>query len=617
MPQEPPQIRQLSEALSNRIAAGEVIERPAAALKELIENALDAGATRIDIAYANGGKTLISVADNGHGMTGEQLPLALSRHATSKIDGSDLLNIRSFGFRGEALPSMGSVGRLQIISRPFDTESSTETAAKITAEGGILSPVSPAARAIGTSVTLRDLFFATPARLKFLRTDRAETIAIMDTIKRLALAHPSVGFYAKDHSGEEAGRSVFRADPQTGEGMLTARLREILGTEFIDNAVRVDMTRDGLSLRGYISLPTYARGNASAQYFFVNNRPVKDKLFFGALRGAYRDFLMQGRHPVVALFVQCPTDVVDVNVHPTKAEVRFRAPNDVRGLIVSAVRDALASDGGRVSSTIAGAMSDAFRPEGRVPYQGNYGGGRGTSRGISGGSSGGGDVGYSGFAETQTAFSGRVESDAMIEDTDVVVDDADLPLGVARAQVHENYIIAQTQAGIVIVDQHAAHERLVYERLKTQIAAKNVARQALLIPEIIDLSPLECELLLGFADGLESLGLVIETFGAGALCVRETPALLGVVDVARLVNDILDELDEADHTQSISDKTDAVLSRIACHGSVRSGRRMGAEEMNALLRDMERTPHSGQCNHGRPTYVSLSLKDIERLFGRT
>ena len=607
MTKSPPQIRQLSEALSNRIAAGEVIERPAAALKELIENALDAGATRIDIAYANGGKTLISVADNGHGMTGEQLPLALSRHATSKIDGSDLLNIRSFGFRGEALPSMGSVGRLQIISRP----TSTETAAKITAEGGSLSPVSPAARAIGTSVTLRDLFFATPARLKFLRTDRAETIAIMDTIKRLALAHPSVGFYAKDHSGEDAGRSVFRADPQTGEGMLTARLRQILGAEFIDNAVRVDMTRDGLSLRGYISLPTYARGNASAQYFFVNNRPVKDKLFFGALRGAYRDFLMQGRHPVVALFVQCPTDVVDVNVHPTKAEVRFRAPNDVRGLIVSAVRDALASDGGRVSSTIAGAMSDAFRPEGRVPYQGNYGGGRGSSGG------GGSDVGYSGFAETQTAFSGRVESDAIIEDADVVVDDADLPLGVARTQVHENYIIAQTQAGIVIVDQHAAHERLVYERLKTQIAAKNVARQALLIPEIIDLSPLECELLLGFADGLESLGLVIETFGAGALCVRETPALLGVVDVARLVNDILDELDEADHTQSISDKTDAVLSRIACHGSIRSGRRMGAEEMNALLRDMERTPHSGQCNHGRPTYVSLSLKDIERLFGRT
>ncbi len=611
-PKSPPQIRQLSEALSNRIAAGEVIERPAAALKELIENALDAGATRIDIAYANGGKTLISVADNGHGMTGEQLPLALSRHATSKIDGSDLLNIRSFGFRGEALPSMGSVGRLQIISRP----SASETAAKITAEGGTLSPVSPAARAIGTSVTLRDLFFATPARLKFLRTDRAETIAIMDTIKRLALAHPSVGFYAKDHSGEDAGRSVFRADPQTGEGMLTARLRQILGTEFIDNAVRVDMTRDGLSLAGYISLPTYARGNASAQYFFVNNRPVKDKLFFGALRGAYRDFLMQGRHPVVALFVQCPTDVVDVNVHPTKAEVRFRAPNDVRGLIVSAVRDALASDGGRVSSTIAGAMSDAFRPEGRVPYQGNYGGGRGSSRGVAQGSSGGGDVGYSGFAETQTAFSGRVESDAIIE-TDVVVDDADLPLGVARTQVHENYIIAQTQAGIVIVDQHAAHERLVYERLKTQIAAKNVARQALLIPEIIDLSPLECELLLGFAEGLESLGLVIETFGAGALCVRETPALLGVVDVARLVNDILDELDDAEHTQSISDKTDAVLSRIACHGSVRSGRRMGGEEMNALLRDMERTPHSGQCNHGRPTYVSLSLKDIERLFGRT
>ena len=612
MTKSPPQIRQLSEALSNRIAAGEVIERPAAALKELIENALDAGATRIDIAYANGGKTLISVADNGHGMTGEQLPLALSRHATSKIDGSDLLNIRSFGFRGEALPSMGSVGRLQIISRP----SASETAAKITAEGGTLSPVSPAARAIGTSVTLRDLFFATPARLKFLRTDRAETIAIMDTIKRLALAHPSVGFYAKDHTGEEAGRSVFRADPQTGEGMLTARLRQILGAEFIDNAVRVDMTRDGLSLVGYISLPTYARGNASAQYFFVNNRPVKDKLFFGALRGAYRDFLMQGRHPVVALFVQCPTDVVDVNVHPTKAEVRFRAPNDVRGLIVSAVRDALASDGGRVSSTIAGAMSDAFRPEGRVPYQGSYGGGRGVSRGVSRGSSGGGDVGYSGFAETQTAFSGRVESDAIIE-TDVVVDDADLPLGVARAQVHENYIIAQTQAGIVIVDQHAAHERLVYERLKTQIAAKNVARQALLIPEIIDLSPLECELLLGFAEALESLGLVIETFGAGALCVRETPALLGVVDVARLVNDILDELDDADHTQSISDKTDAVLSRIACHGSIRSGRRMGAEEMNALLRDMERTPHSGQCNHGRPTYVSLSLKDIERLFGRT
>lgn len=592
-----PIIRQLDSAAVNRIAAGEVVERPASAVKELVENALDAGAGRIAISYSDGGKTLIRVTDDGCGISPDQLALALARHATSKIDGSDLLNIHSFGFRGEALPSLGAVARLIITSRA----ASSNAAASISVNGGEIDPVKPAALGGGTNVELRDLFYATPARLKFLRSDRAEVQAITDIVKRLAMAEPYVGFTLTDTSKGGSGRIVFRCDAQTGDlfDALHGRLRQVLGGEFAENALAIDAERAGITLTGYAALPTYSRGAAVAQFLFVNGRPVRDKLLVGALRGAYSDFLSRDRHPAAALFLECDPERVDVNVHPAKAEVRFREPGIARGLIVSALRHALAEAGHRASSTVATATLGAFQTghtDARV-YQMDH-----PRQGFS----------TPGFAETQAMF-GRVEvqDDAVIETT------ADLPLGAARAQVHENYIIAQTTRGMVIVDQHAAHERLVYERLKKQMAQNGVRSQALLIPEIVELSAADAEKLLAVSDDLAGLGLVIETFGGTALCIRETPAILGEVNAEAMVRDILDELDDLGESNSVKDKIEAILSRVACHGSIRSGRRMTAEEMNALLREMEATPHSGQCNHGRPTYVELPLSDIERLFGRT
>lgn len=596
-----PVIRQLDEAAVNRIAAGEVVERPASAVKELVENALDAGAGRIDISIADGGKTLIRIIDDGCGIQPDQLPLALSRHATSKIDGSDLLNIHSFGFRGEALPSLGAVGRLSITSRA----GGAPEAAAIAVNGGNISPVRPAALARGTVVELRDLFYATPARLKFLRSDRAETKAISDVVKRLAMAEPFVGFTLSDTSSGSA-RVTFRADPESGDlfDALHGRLRQILGSEFAENALPIDADRGGISLTGYAALPTYSRGAAVSQFLFVNGRPVRDKILAGALRGAYADFLSRDRHPAAALFVECPLDQVDVNVHPAKAEVRFREPGIVRGLIVSALRHALAGAGHRASTTVSSATLGAFQPaQAHAPvYQMDRPSKAALSRGY--------QAQAPGFDETQAMFA-RVEKP--VEPGPV----ADLPLGAARAQLHENYIIAQTKDGVVIVDQHAAHERLVYERLKRQMAESGVNAQALLIPEIIDLSSADCDRLLAISDDLAALGLTIEAFGGTAVCVRETPAVLGTVDAKAMVMDILDELDDLGQTQTVKDRVEAILSRVACHGSIRSGRRMVAEEMNALLREMEATPHSGQCNHGRPTYVELKLSDIERLFGRT
>lgn len=595
-----PVIRQLDEAAVNRIAAGEVVERPASAVKELVENALDAGASRVDITYADGGKTLIRVTDDGCGIASDQLSLALSRHATSKIDGSDLLNIHSFGFRGEALPSLGAVGRLQITSRV-----KSAAAAMISVNGGILSKVKPAALNSGTMVELRDLFYATPARLKFLRSDRAEVQAISDIVKRLSMAEPYVAFTVTDVSKGGAGRVTLRYDAQSGDmfNALHGRLRQVLGAEFAENSLPIDAERDGITLTGYTALPTYSRGAAVAQFLFVNGRPVKDKLLIGALRGAYSDFLSRDRHPAAALFLECDPERVDVNVHPAKAEVRFREPGIARGLVVSAIRHALAEAGHRASSTVAAATLGAFQAEpleARI-YQMDT-----ASRGYSSAGS------TSGFAETQAMFA-RVEP---------VIDDEfspipDLPLGAARAQVHENYIIAQTADGMVIVDQHAAHERLVYERLKKQMAENGVRAQALLIPEIIELSSGDIERLLAIAEDLTTLGLSIEPFGGNAVCVRETPAILGEVNAEAMIRDVLDELDDLGESQSIKDRIEAILSRVACHGSIRSGRRMNGEEMNALLREMEATPYSGQCNHGRPTYVELKLADIERLFGRT
>lgn len=593
----PPEIRQLDDAAANRIAAGEVVERPSSAVKELVENALDAGATRIDVAYADGGKTLIRVVDNGTGIPGNQLKLALSRHATSKIDGSDLLNIHTFGFRGEALPSLGAVGRLTITSRVEGAETATE----ISVNGGDILPVKPAARSVGTTVELNDLFHATPARLKFLRTDRAESQAITDVVKRLAMSEPYVGFTLRDVSGGGQGRVTFRADAQSGDlfDAVLGRLRSILGSEFAENSVRLDFEREGLSLHGYASLPTYSRGAAIAQYLFVNGRPVKDRLLLGAVRGAYFDFLSRDRHPVVALFIECDPTLVDVNVHPAKAEVRFRDPAAARSLIVSGLRHALTGAGHRASTTVADATLGAFRPEAPV-YQMDQASKPERFTSV-----------QSGFAEVQTDYSGRVEA------APIVVEDVDAPLGAARAQVHENYIIAQTKDGMVIVDQHAAHERLVYEKLKLQMAQNGVASQALLLPEVVELSENERLALVDALPVLAQFGLVIEEFGGNAVCVRETPAILGEVNAAKLVRDICDELTDQTDTQAVQNQIDAILSRVACHGSIRSGRRMQADEMNALLREMEATPHSGQCNHGRPTYVELKLADIERLFGRT
>lgn len=595
-----PEIRQLDEAAVNRIAAGEVVERPASAVKELVENALDADARHIDITIRDGGKSLIIVSDDGTGIDAAQLPLALARHATSKIDGSDLLNIQSFGFRGEALPSLGAVGRLSIQSRKLNADQASE----IRVEGSKPLGQRPSALRQGTRVELRDLFYATPARLKFLRSDRAETTAINDVVKRLAMAEPFVGFTLTDRSNEAKPRVMLRADPENGDlfDAMRGRLRGLLGQDFTDNAIAIDAEREGISLTGYAALPTYSRGAAVAQFVFVNGRPVRDKLLLGALRGAYSDFLSRDRHPAAVLFVECDPTRVDVNVHPAKSEVRFREPGIARGLVVSALRHALADAGHRASNTVSTATLGAFRPE---PLQAQiYQMDRPHHFAPTPPAT------ATGFAETAAVF-GRIEDQATEPPA------ADYPLGAARAQVHENYIVAQTSDGIVLVDQHAAHERLVYERLKRQMAENGVAAQALLIPEIVTLSATEADRLLAIAEDLTKIGLTLEPFGDGAICLRETPALLGEVNGEALLRDILDELDESGHSRIVQDKLEAILSRVACHGSIRSGRRMSGEEMNALLREMEATPHSGQCNHGRPTYVELKLSDIERLFGRT
>jgi len=634
-----PVIRQLDDAAINRIAAGEVVERPASAVKELVENAVDADARRIDVAYGQGGKTLIRVTDDGCGMTAEDLPLALSRHATSKIDGSDLLDIHTFGFRGEALPSLGAVGRLTITSRARGHEGAT-----ITVAGGQMSPVRPAALNGGTVVELRDLFYATPARLKFMRTDRAEAMAIADVIKRLAMAEPSVGFTLRDVGEGGEGRVIFRADPETGDlfEALRGRLTRILGADFTANALAIDSERDGIRLTGYAALPTWSRGAAVAQFLFVNGRPVQDRLLTGALRAAYMDVLSRDRHPGAVLFIDCDPHLVDVNVHPAKSEVRFRDPAMVRGLIISSLRSALAGAGHRASSTVGDATLDALRPGGlsarafdslarsvspvtrqsalfepftppsetAAPPPRIYQMDRPSAGSIS--------RSYD-FQAPSPMPQGLAEGpSARVETSDAAPPELTAhPLGAARAQLHGNWIIAQTDSGMIIVDQHAAHERLVYERLKRQAAEAGIRAQALLIPEILELGGHECAQLLEIADDLSRLGLTIEAFGGDAIAVRETPAMLGQVDVRALMRDILDELADQGDSTRLQARLDAILSRMACHGSIRSGRQMRVEEMNALLREMEATPGSGQCNHGRPTWVELRLSDMERLFGRS
>ena len=601
-----PRIRKLDESVVNRIAAGEVVERPASAVKELVENALDAGARRIAVDFADGGKTLIRVTDDGCGMTADDLPLALTRHATSKIDGSDLLAIRSFGFRGEALPSLGAVGRLTVTSR-----AAGETGATLSVDGGRMGDPRPAAAAPGTVIELRDLFHATPARLKFLRSDRAEAQAIAEVMRRLALAQPGVGFTLRDLTGGGEGRVILRAEAETGDlfGALAGRIRRLLGADFAEAAVPVAVDRDGLRLTGFATLPTYARGAAVAQFFTVNGRPVLDRQLYGALRGAYADLLARDRHPAAVLDLACDPQLVDVNVHPAKAEVRFRDAAGVRTLIVTGVKAALAAAGPRGAGTLAAATLAAFRPEPAAPaaprvYQMDRPAPRLLRQAA--------DWQAPGLAEAPAA---RVEPAPTADDA------ARHPLGAARAQLHGTYIVAQTERGMVLVDQHAAHERLVYERLKRQMADRGVAAQPLLIPEIVDLPPADIARLTAAAADLARLGLEVEPFGPGAVAVRATPAILGACDAAGLVRDVLDTLADGggpgDEGGPLRGRIDAILSRMSCHGSVRAGRRMTAEEMNALLREIEATPHSGQCNHGRPTWVELRLADIERLFGRT
>ncbi|MFC0339663.1 DNA mismatch repair endonuclease MutL [Paracoccus niistensis] len=600
-----PVIRQLDESAANRIAAGEVVERPASAVKELVENALDAGATRIAIAIAGGGKRLIRVTDDGCGMTAEDLPLALARHATSKIDGSDLLDIRSFGFRGEALPSLGAVGRLAITSRAAGHE-----AARIAVSGGRIEPPRPAAANRGTAVELRDLFFATPARLRFLRSDRAETQAIAEVVRRLAMAEPSVAFTLTE---EDEGRVLFRADAEQGDlfDALSARIGRVMGREFIENAIPLEAERDGLRLTGLAALPTYSRGAAVAQHLFVNTRPVRDKLLTGALRAGYFDVLPSGRHPAAVLFVACDPQGVDVNVHPAKAEVRFREPDAARGLVVAALRHALAGAGHRSSSTGGAATLAAMRTEQAPSFW--------HSQAPSPAAVAAAHAAQAPLAPVPTAPQGFAETSGPVFPAAARVEPEaeapDAPLGAARAQLHGNWIVAQSRDGIVIVDQHAAHERLVYERLKAQAAQARVPSQALLIPAIVELGA-EAERVLAAAGELDRLGLVIEPFGPGCVAVRELPAALGQANPAALLRDIADDLAEHGTSDRLQGRLDAVLSSMACHGSVRSGRSLTGDEMNALLREMERTPRSGQCNHGRPTWVELKLSDIERLFGR-
>ncbi|NIX76632.1 DNA mismatch repair endonuclease MutL [Microvirga terricola] len=609
-------VRRLDPILVDRIAAGEVVERPAAAVKELVENAIDAGATSIEITVEAGGRRLIRIVDDGCGMTPEDLELAVERHATSKIPDGDLFAINTLGFRGEALPSIGAVARLAITTRAQDAE----TGSSIIVEAGVKGAVKPASAPKGTRIEVTDLFAATPARLKFLKSDRSEAQAVTEIVKRLAIAHPTIRFTL---SGEHITSLTYAPEPAGEHGFLR-RLSRVLGSDFNENAMALDVAREGVHLSGFASLPTYHRGTSTQIHFVVNGRPVRDKLLLGAVRGAYADVMSSDRHPVLALMIDIDPRSVDVNVHPAKTEVRFRDPAFVRGFLVAALKEAITRFGFRSASTGGARTLESLRPQSiparpvsvahRAPsfrHASAFSGWQApldqTSR-------------APGLSEMQTSLpdlaAPSADSRASLHEHDAVEDDA--PLGAARAQVHGTYIVAQTKDGIVIVDQHAAHERLVYERLKRERAASGIARQLLLIPEVVDLDPVDADRVMAEAATLESLGLVLESFGSGALLVREVPSALAGGRIKALVQDVADALAEWGQGAAgpLEERLDAVLSRMSCHGSVRAGRRMKPEEMNALLREMEATPLSGQCNHGRPTYVELKLSDIERLFGR-
>lgn len=614
-------IRQLSETMINQIAAGEVIERPASVVKELVENALDAGASRVEIVTAGGGLNLIRVTDDGSGIPEPELTLAIARHCTSKLT-ENIHDIRSLGFRGEALPSIGSVSRLSIRSRT----AAGDSAAEIGIEGGRVSTVKPAAANRGTTVEVRDLFFATPARLKFMKGERAESSATSDVIKRIAIAFPAVRFTL---AGSDRSTLELPATDHSPEGRLR-RVAQVMGTDFPDNAIAIDAVRDDVHLTGHVSIPSFSRANALQQYAYVNGRPVRDKLIAGAIRGAFADVLPRDRHAVTVLFLTLDPAIVDVNVHPAKADVRFRDPGLVRGLIVGAIREALANAGIRAATTGAAGMMAAFRPgaasyahagpaNGHRSYDaahrasGFAGFDRSSQRPL--------DMGFdgAGFRENdQSAFDAGplASADARAGTAEPTETLLGAVLGAARAQVHENYIVAQTRDSLVIVDQHAAHERLVYEALKNALHSRAVPSQMLLLPEIVDLPEEDAERLALHSETLARFGLGIERFGPGAVAVRETPSMLGETNVQQLVRDLADEIADNDTVETLKGRLDKIAATMACHGSVRSGRLLKAEEMNALLRQMEATPGSGTCNHGRPTYIELKLADIERLFGR-
>lgn len=607
-----PIIRRLPPDAVNRIAAGEVIERPAAAVKELIENAIDAGAQRISVAIEDGGLKRITVEDDGCGMTADDLALALDRHATSKLTPDDagrvdLLNIHTMGFRGEALPSIASVSRLSIVSRADE-----EDAAEVFVEAGRMDGPRPAAwtgrGTTGTRIEVRDLFHATPARLKFMRSERAETMAVTDTLKRLAMARADIGF-----SLESNGRSLFRYAPESNDdaGHLS-RLGAIMGRDFSENAIPIDAEREGARISGFAGLPTLNRGNAQKQFLFVNGRPVKDRMLNGVIRAAYQDFLARDRHPLAALFVDLDPEYVDVNVHPAKTEVRLRDAGNVRGLLIGALRHSLAAAGHRASTTVAGAALGKVQAEPAMPLQSSMWTSPSSGSPVSPAPT---MPGHQPAPFTVPGVREDAAPTARIE-PEPEAPAADFPLGVARAQLHETYVIAQTTDGIVIVDQHAAHERLVYEDMKRQMASGGVKRQALLIPDVVELAEDEAARILERADELAGLGLEVEPFGAGAVCVRATPALFGEMDTAGLIRDLADDFAEYEAGLALKERFEELMGNMACRGSVRAGRRLNGEEMNALLRQMEATPHSGQCNHGRPTYVELKLADVERLFGR-
>lgn len=593
-------IRHLPEILVNQIAAGEVIERPAAAVRELVENAIDAGSTRITVDIREGGKSLIRVVDDGIGMTREELVAALDRHATSKLPDDDLLNIKHLGFRGEALPSIAAVSRMIIRTRMHDNDGW-----EIRVEGGRKGEPEPAAHTQGTWIEVRDLFYATPARLKFLKTDRSEYDAVKDTLQRLAMAFPHVALKL-DHDGQTVFSHAAALHTDHNEARRE-RLAAVLGRDFSDNAMAIHAVREGVSLSGLAALPTYSRGTSTHQYLFVNGRPVKDKLLHGAVRGAYADVLARDRHPVLALYVDLPSTEVDMNVHPAKAEVRFRDAALIRGLIVGALKHALHENGQSTATTVSlGALHTLQNNQTRANRPAYT-------------------PSYSYYAPTGLAEKMMqayeplipVQPSARAENIPQEAPVVSHPLGAARAQIHENYIIAQTDDGLVIVDQHAAHERLVYERFKAQISGNGVVRQSLLTPEIVELEETDAQRLLDKAEELVQLGLEIEPFGKGAIAVRSVPALLGQrVNTQQMIRDLCDEIIENGSAQGLSERINHVLATMACHGSVRSGRRLNADEMNTLLRQMEETPLSGQCNHGRPTWIKLQLSDIEKLFGR-